>query len=230
MGAAGVRVQRPAERHPRDAVEGGAAGFLAVLGPHASSIEHTFVCGRSATALRSGYALALLAVGAALLAAPAAWAARSRRSGVPLGGGARRAAGIRASGPRSARAGAPRHDGVSSRLPAPGRAGAEERVAPGGSRWYRLSLPGRPNGQRGWVPADAVQVRRARPPDRRAPRRAPARGASASDGKVVLRAAVAVGMPGAPTPLGRNFYVQSRWAPTDSFYGPFALETAPTHA
>ena len=101
----------------------------------------------------------------------------------------------------------------------------EERVAPGGSRWYRLSLPGRPNGQRGWVPADAVQVRELA-------HRIVVRGARLLevrrllDGKVVLRAAVAVGMPGAPTPLGRNFYVQSRWAPTDSFYGPFALETS----
>ena len=102
----------------------------------------------------------------------------------------------------------------------------EERVAPGGSRWYRLSLPGRPNGQRGWVPADAVQVRELahRIVVRRGARLLEVR--RLLDGKVVLRAAVAVGMPGAPTPLGRNFYVQSRWAPTDSFYGPFALETS----
>ena len=28
-----------------------------------------------------------------------------------------------------------------------------------GDLWYRLSLPGRPNGARGWVRADAVEVR-----------------------------------------------------------------------
>jgi hypothetical protein len=28
-----------------------------------------------------------------------------------------------------------------------------------GARWYLLSLPGRPNGAQGWVPADAVDVR-----------------------------------------------------------------------
>jgi lipoprotein-anchoring transpeptidase ErfK/SrfK len=102
----------------------------------------------------------------------------------------------------------------------------DERVAPGGSRWYRLSLPGRPNGQRGWVPADAVRVRELahRIVVRRDARLLEVR--RLVDGKVVLRAAVAVGKPGAPTPLGRNFYVQSRWAPTDSFYGPFALETS----
>ena len=102
----------------------------------------------------------------------------------------------------------------------------DERVAPGGSRWYRLSLPGRPNGQRGWVPADAVRVRSVanRIVVRRGARLLEVR--RLADGKVVFRAPVAVGMPGAPTPLGRNFYVQSRWAPTDSFYGPFALETS----
>ena len=102
----------------------------------------------------------------------------------------------------------------------------DERVAPGGSRWYRLSLPGRPNGQRGWVPADAVRVRQLahRIVVRRGARLLEVR--RLGDGKVVFRAAVAVGMPGAPTPLGRNFYVQSRWTPTDSFYGPFALETS----
>ena len=100
-----------------------------------------------------------------------------------------------------------------------------ERVV-GGSRWYRLSLPGRPNGQRGWVPAYAVRVRELahRIVVRRGARLLEVR--RLVDGKVVFRAAVAVGMPGAPTPLGRNFYVQSRWAPTDSFYGPFALETS----
>ena len=102
----------------------------------------------------------------------------------------------------------------------------DERVARGGSRWYRLSLPGRPNGQRGWVPADAVRVRSLahRIVVRRNARLLEVR--RLADGKVVFRAPVAVGMPGAPTPLGRNFYVQSRWAPTDSFYGPFALETS----
>ena len=41
--AAGVRVQRPGERHPLDAVQGAPALLLAVLGPHRPSIEHMFV-------------------------------------------------------------------------------------------------------------------------------------------------------------------------------------------
>lgn len=92
--------------------------------------------------------------------------------------------------------------------------------------WYRLSLPGRPNGRRGWVPAEAVRLRPVvnRIVVHRAARRLDVR--RLSDGKVLFRAPVAVGAPEAPTPLGRNFYVQWRYTPTDPFYGPFALETS----
>jgi len=101
-----------------------------------------------------------------------------------------------------------------------------DRVAAGGARWYRLSLPGRPNGQRGWAPAEAIQLRTLahRIVVRRGARRLEV--LRLGDGRVVFRAAVAIGMPSAPTPLGRNFYVRSRWAPPDPFYGPFALETS----
>jgi lipoprotein-anchoring transpeptidase ErfK/SrfK len=95
-----------------------------------------------------------------------------------------------------------------------------------GSWWYMLSLPGRPNGQRGWVPGDAVDLH---PMKRRivvhvasrtlVVRRIP-------DGKLLLRTVVAVGKPGAETPIGRDFYVQARFAPDDPFFGPFVLETS----
>jgi lipoprotein-anchoring transpeptidase ErfK/SrfK len=42
----------------------------------------------------------------------------------------------------------------------------------------------------------------------------------------LLRAPVAVGKPGAETPLGQNFYVQWRFVPADPFYGSYALETS----
>jgi hypothetical protein len=102
----------------------------------------------------------------------------------------------------------------------------DAQAAPGGSLWYRLSLPGRPNGQRGWIPAEAVRLRPVanRIVVRRDARRLEVR--SLVDGKVLFRAPIAVGAPEAPTPLGRNFYVQWRFTPTDSFYGPFALETS----
>ena len=102
----------------------------------------------------------------------------------------------------------------------------EARIRPRGSRWFRLSLPGRPNGRRGWVPADAVRLR---PVTRRIVVHRAARTLEVrrlADGKRLFRAPVAVGAPDAPTPLGRNFYVQWRYSPTDPFYGPFALETS----
>jgi L,D-transpeptidase catalytic domain len=102
----------------------------------------------------------------------------------------------------------------------------EARSARGGSLWYRLSLPGRPNGQRGWVPAAAVRLRRVenRIVVHRDARRLEVR--RLSDRRLLFRAPVAVGAPEAPTPLGRNFFVQWRFAPDDPFYGPFALETS----
>jgi L,D-transpeptidase catalytic domain len=95
-----------------------------------------------------------------------------------------------------------------------------------GTRWYLLSLPGPPNGAQGWVPADAVDVRPVtnRIIVRLASRRIEVR--RAADGKLLLQSAAAIGRPGAETPLGRNFYVQSAFVPTDPFYGALALETS----
>ena len=100
------------------------------------------------------------------------------------------------------------------------------RRGPDGAWWYLLSLPGRPNGRRGWVPAEGVDVRPARNritvqvDDRRIEVR------RISDGALLLEGTVAVGRTGAETPRGRGFYVQSAFAPTDPFYGAFALETS----
>jgi hypothetical protein len=94
-----------------------------------------------------------------------------------------------------------------------------------GAWWYRISLPGRPNGARGWVPADATDVR---PVQNRIVVRLDARKLEVRrlrDGKLLLRTTAAVGAPGSPTPLGRDFYVQSAFVPTNPFYGTFALET-----
>jgi hypothetical protein len=95
-----------------------------------------------------------------------------------------------------------------------------------GAWWVRLSLPGRPNGARGWVRADAVEIR---PVVNRIVVRLEARRLEVRrirDGKLLLRSVVAVGAPGAETPRGRDYYVQSAFVPTDPFYGTFALETS----
>jgi hypothetical protein len=94
-----------------------------------------------------------------------------------------------------------------------------------GAWWYRLSLPGHPNGARGWVRADAVEVRPVvnRIVVRLTTRRIEVR--RVRDGRVLLRGVVAVGSFGSETPRGRDFYVQSAFVPTDPFFGTFALET-----
>ena len=95
-----------------------------------------------------------------------------------------------------------------------------------GATWYRLSLPGRPNGARGWVRADAVDVR---PVVNRIVVRLGARRIEVRrirDGKLLLASTVAVGAAGTATPTGRDFYVQSAFVPTDPFFGSFALETS----
>jgi hypothetical protein len=95
-----------------------------------------------------------------------------------------------------------------------------------GERWYRLSLPGAPNGARGWVESDSIDVRpvRNRIIVRLETRRLEVR--RAANGRLLLRSVVAIGRPGAETPLGRNFYVQSAFIPSDPFYGAWALETS----
>ena len=95
-----------------------------------------------------------------------------------------------------------------------------------GDTWYRLSLPGRPNGRRGWVRAEDVDVHPVanRITIFRNARRLEVR--RMSDRRLLLRTRVAVGKPGAETPTGRDFYVQWRFVPSDPFYGVFALETS----
>ena len=95
-----------------------------------------------------------------------------------------------------------------------------------GDWWYRVSLPGRPNGRRGWIRADVADVHPVanRIVVHRAARRLEVR--RVRDGKLLLRTIVAVVAAGAETPLGREFYVASAFVPTDPFFGSFALETS----
>src|SRR5215510_13442562 len=95
-----------------------------------------------------------------------------------------------------------------------------------GKLWYRLSLPGRPNGQRGWIRADRMRARTAmnRITVRRGRRTIEVR--RIQGGRLLLRDRVAIGTPAAPTPLGRNFYVTQGFVPREPFYGSFALATS----
>jgi lipoprotein-anchoring transpeptidase ErfK/SrfK len=95
-----------------------------------------------------------------------------------------------------------------------------------GAWWYELSLPGRPNGERGWVSAQAADLQTM--PNRIVVhvRARTLEVQRIADGKVLLRTVVAVGKASTQTPIGRDFYVQARYAPEDPFYGPFVLQTS----
>ncbi len=89
--------------------------------------------------------------------------------------------------------------------------------------WYRISLPGRPNGRTGWIPAASVDVKPIRKEIviDRSERTLELRNA----GRVVLRTRVAVGAYGMETPLGR-FYVVAKFHPTAPILGAFGFETS----
>ena len=97
------------------------------------------------------------------------------------------------------------------------------RGADGKPAWYRISLPGRPNGRTGWVPAASLELepmRREIVIDR-SERLLELRTAR----KVELRTRVAVGAPRMETPLG-TFYVVAKFRPTAPILGEFAFETS----
>jgi lipoprotein-anchoring transpeptidase ErfK/SrfK len=90
--------------------------------------------------------------------------------------------------------------------------------------WYKISVPMRPNGTMGWIPAKSVQLaptvaeidvhRKSRTID------------LFSHGAHVWHAIVAIGAPGMETPLGR-YYVAARFVPyNDPFLGVFGVETS----
>ena len=95
--------------------------------------------------------------------------------------------------------------------------------ATGEPTWYRVSVPGRPNGRTGWVPAGAVELR---PVRKRLFVDRSERRYEFWNGDTLVRAGkVAVGAPGAETPTGL-FYVQSKFTPTAPILGAYAFETS----
>jgi lipoprotein-anchoring transpeptidase ErfK/SrfK len=101
------------------------------------------------------------------------------------------------------------------------------RTASGAPRWYRITIPGRPNGRTGWVRASAVELR---PVKKRIVVYRGARRFEFWDGdRLVRRGKVAVGMPGAETPTGL-FYVTWKFDPTIdpdwAILGRYAFETS----
>jgi len=97
-------------------------------------------------------------------------------------------------------------------------------VGSDGDVWYRVSIPMRPNGTYGWIPADTVSL-------------SPTHSQIVVDlrrrtidvyrfGKHKWHAIVAIGAPGRETPVG-HYFVAARFVPYhDPFLGVFALETS----
>jgi lipoprotein-anchoring transpeptidase ErfK/SrfK len=92
-----------------------------------------------------------------------------------------------------------------------------------GKPWYQISIPMRPNGTKGWIPARTVSVTPT------VSQIVVNRGARTIDiywhGKRAVHAIVAVGAPGRETPVG-HYYVAARFVPDDPFLGVFAVETS----
>lgn len=100
----------------------------------------------------------------------------------------------------------------------------ERQDASGAPAWYRISLPGRPNGRTGWIPAASVELR---PVDRWL---VVYRGSRKFElyvgGRLTRTGPVAVGARGMETPTGL-FYVQSTFTPKRyPILGAYAFETS----
>jgi len=89
--------------------------------------------------------------------------------------------------------------------------------------WYRITIPGRPNGRTGWIPAGSASLK---PVDRWL---VVYRGARTFEfyvnGKVARTGKVAVGRKGMETPTGL-FYVQAKFDPALPILGAYAFETS----
>jgi lipoprotein-anchoring transpeptidase ErfK/SrfK len=101
------------------------------------------------------------------------------------------------------------------------------RTKAGKPTWYRISVPGRPNGRTGWVRAGALELH---PVEKRLVIYRGARRFEFWDGARLVRSGkVAVGAPGAETPLGL-FYVTDKFDPAIdpdwAVLGEFAFETS----
>jgi lipoprotein-anchoring transpeptidase ErfK/SrfK len=92
-----------------------------------------------------------------------------------------------------------------------------------GRTWFKVSLPMRPNGTVGWIPAGTVALRPTR--NHIVVHRGLRTIALFRGDRRLLHAKVAVGAPGRETPLG-EFYVTARFVPDDPFLGVFAFETS----
>jgi lipoprotein-anchoring transpeptidase ErfK/SrfK len=93
----------------------------------------------------------------------------------------------------------------------------------GDAAWYKVSVPGRPNGRTGWIPAATVSLE---PVFREIVIHRGARTLELKDhGRTIFRTRVAVGRPGMETPLG-TFFIIWGFQPPNPFLGSWAFATS----
>ena len=89
--------------------------------------------------------------------------------------------------------------------------------------WYRVEIPGRPNGRSGWIPAAAAELSRV---DRwLVVYRGSRKFELYVNGRLRRTGPVAIGARGMETPLGL-FYVVAKFRPSAPILGAFAFETS----
>jgi L,D-transpeptidase catalytic domain len=94
-----------------------------------------------------------------------------------------------------------------------------------GATWIEIELPGRPNGQTGWVPRGALESLHT-VDGYLLVNRGTLRATLFRDGRAIFSAPIGVGKPSTITPPG-NFYVMEKLITLDDpLYGPYALGTS----
>jgi hypothetical protein len=91
--------------------------------------------------------------------------------------------------------------------------------------WIQISVPGRPNGITGWVPAAALSELHISRENLRINRET-LRAALYRDGRVIWGAPVGVGRPSLPTPAGHFYVTEKLTIAEEPFYGPYAIGTS----
>jgi hypothetical protein len=96
---------------------------------------------------------------------------------------------------------------------------------PSGQTWIEVALPGRPNGQHGWVPGSALGplhvVRGYLLIDRERLRAKLFR-----NGRAIFSAPIGVGKASTITPAGQFYVLEKLTTLRDPFYGPYAIGTS----
>jgi hypothetical protein len=95
----------------------------------------------------------------------------------------------------------------------------------GAATWIRVSVPGRPNGIGGWVPAGALGELHVTREYLRV-NREQFRATLYRDGRPIWKAAVGVGRSSLPTPTGHFYVTEKLTALGGAFYGPYAIGTS----